>query len=50
VIRAVGRFSQPGINHSNIGAAEQHCWIFHGKRDIAVKAGSYSGSLKVQHA
>jgi hypothetical protein len=46
VIRTVSRFSQPGINHSNIGAAEQHCWIFHGKQDIAVEAESHNGSFE----
>jgi hypothetical protein len=46
VIRAVNRVCRPEINHSNIGQAEQHGWIFHHKQDIAVTARASDESLE----
>jgi len=46
MIRAVNRFCRPETSHSNIGAAEQHGWIFHHKEDIAVTARVSDESLE----
>jgi len=46
MIRAVSRVCRSEINHSNIGAAEQHGWIFPYKLDTALTARASDESLE----